>query len=244
MAGSPFSFGGNDARGGDGGASLDDPGDIDGGGNVIDGLAGSGGVGGGSDGRDEFGTVDSRNLGDDFARNVDGSVKLKRDGTPARKRGRRAGASGPNPLRSGRKPTASDDKASVSAIAKSLVGIHGILATITKEELWIISDDEGKTLAVPLVDILGEFDLKPDPRLVKAYHAAQALAIVYGPRLYFMAQKRAQSKPKVEHSRDGKVAFLRPRQRPTEAKPETPPASVPGNVVQDAMDLLHLHGEE
>lgn len=119
--------------------------------------------------------------------------------------------------------------------------VHLGLATATKTPELMITDGEAKLLAKPLADILEELNLKPDPRLEKAFALIVAAASVYGPRVVMI-----QSRLKGERARSSGSGSTVTRPAATApAAPQAPaPAPVMGGPKLTATDMAILAADQ
>lgn len=129
---------------------------------------------------------------------------------PKKKRGRPFGATSAEKileesLGSSTGPTASakpgrksnaKGKTDPNALAKNLIGIHMLVATMTGIGEAQISPDEAQQLAVAVCGVCDEYDLAISGKTGAAIQLFAAAAMVYGPRVFMfkmrMAQARAQ----------------------------------------------------
>lgn len=158
----------------------DQPNGLDGG--AIDPASAAGiGTDGGGIGGDTIGD------GDNYVRNADGTVKRNRDGSPRRKRGRKAGNKNPS-------GNTANLKGSIDALTSMLFVGHTMLAGVTNIRELEIDQEEAKLLANGAVPVLDMFDFAPDPRFVAVFGLLAACGQVYGPRVYLYKMRMQQEK--------------------------------------------------
>lgn len=134
---------------------------------------GSGGDSGGSSGTD------------DFVRDGSGNIKRNKDGSPRRKRGRKAGSSNGG----GSGQAKGDLKGAVDTLSRTLLMLHIGIAGVTKTPEFVLDEEESKMLANATVNVLSEFDIRPNPKAEAIFGLIVAAGTVYGPRFY-MIRKR------------------------------------------------------
>jgi len=138
----------------------------------------------------------------DFARTDDGAIALKRDGTPARKRGRKPGSgAGSQSRKAGNNQ---DLKVAVDSLAAMLGFIHIGIASISKCPEMALDDSEAQNLANATTNVLKEFDYIPDPKIVAISGLVSTAAIIYGPR-YYLIKTRVSGEKK-----EKKAGFVEP----------------------------------
>lgn len=80
-----------------------------------------------------------------------------------------------------------------------IVGVHKLLAALTKQPAVIVTEAEGEALACACADIIEEYGLAMSRRALLWGNLVSAVAIVYGPRVAMaMAvakNKRQENKP-------------------------------------------------
>jgi hypothetical protein len=152
------------------GASPIDPGTLGGTG---------GGTGGGNDG--EF----------DPAIHV-GRDKRNRDGSYTLKRGRKAGSGTGNSNRSHK--ATGDLKGAIDTLSRSLLAVHMGIAAATKTPEMSLDKEESDLLANATVNVLEQFDIRPDPKTEAIFGLIVAAGTVYGPRAYSIQARRARER--------------------------------------------------
>lgn len=161
--------------------SIGASGNHDGGDNFTDPASLSGSGTNGDSGTDS-------GTGDDYDRDASGTVRRNKDGSPRRKRGRKAGTV--------RSPSShsSNLKGSVDALSGVLLIIHAGLAGVTNTPELVIDKEEGDKLASATVPVLDLLDFAPDPRFIAVFGLLAAGAQVYGPRIYLIRHRMQQEK--------------------------------------------------
>lgn len=137
---------------------------------------GSGGTGGGNGGS---------GTDDDFVRDADGNIKRNKDGTPRRKRGRKAGSGNSQSPRK----TGADLKGSIDTLSRTLAMLHLGVAGVTKTPELELDTAEADMLANATVNVLREFDITPDPKTEAIFGLIIAASTVYGPRVYVIRKR-------------------------------------------------------
>lgn len=114
--------------------------------------------------------------------------KQNGDGTWVRRqrafssRSRRGTSTGP-------RPTKAEDTASIDALTQMLMIVHAGLATVTKVRELKLDEDEGKTLATAVGNVMREFDIPIDRKTQAMVGLVVAGASIYGPRLYLYNER-------------------------------------------------------
>lgn len=137
---------------------------------------------------------------DDYARNPDGSIKYKSDGTPARKRGRKSGTGNNAGKRPGNsRASAAQDKQTLNGAVETLAmvigGFHLALASFVKSPEMLLDDSETAALAKSVVNVMAQFDLSPDPRIVAVGGLIATATQIYAPRIWLIKERRKNEKP-------------------------------------------------
>lgn len=74
--------------------------------------------------------------------------------------------------------------------------LHVGIATIGKAPEMELSKDESDLLANATVNVLQEFDIRPDPKTEAVFGLIVACGTVYGPRAFLYRKRKAEeSKP-------------------------------------------------
>jgi hypothetical protein len=85
-------------------------------------------------------------------------------------------------------------KVSPTVLANQLIGIHKILATVTKQPAFEIGDDEASTLAAALIGISEEYDVTISGKTSATIQLIAAFGMVYVPRGLYIIDQRKQKK--------------------------------------------------
>lgn len=125
--------------------------------------------------------------GDRYERNLDGSVKLNRDGSPRRKRGRPKGYTVNGNARSSK--TSSDDVLSVSAISSVLIMVAGTAAAITNHDHWATDEAEVKPLAEATAELEKHYNIPLTPKQLALFNFTLAAGMFIAPRVVLSAQR-------------------------------------------------------
>lgn len=139
----------------------------------------------GSDSGDSGGTG-----GDDFVRDASGNIRRNKDGSPRRKRGRKAGGSnGANPRKE-----KGDLKGAVDTLSRTMMMLHLGLAQASRTPEMALDKEEADLLSNATVNLLSEFDIRPNPKVEATFGLIIAAGSVYGPRFYLINKRRADEK--------------------------------------------------
>ena len=153
---------------------------------------------------DGGGTVDGgdsdRDLGRAASNGEPGSprnpAEFKRGRGRPRKDGSSAGSDSPGASSAGQSTAKSTGKGGakldVDLFAKQLVGWHAMLALATKNPIWIISEGEAKSLASALKDVMMMHSINIDPRTLAYVKLLGVIAMLYGPKFFYLAQEAKQ----------------------------------------------------
>src|SRR5579864_3275057 len=128
--------------------------------------------------------------GDNYARDESGAIKYNKDGTPRKKRGRKSGGKNASASAQGNTPLVNG----IETLANSLMVVHIGIASLTKFDEFALSDTEANTLSKSIVNVMQEFDIAPDPRLVAVTGLITTAGMIYGPRMYNYSEFRAAKK--------------------------------------------------
>lgn len=136
----------------------------------------------------------SDHVEDNFARDENGNVITNKDGSPRKKRGRKAGSSN-----SGKTSARNSQVVNgVETLAQSLMVVHIGIASLTKFDEFALSEIEANNLSKSVVTVMTEFDIAPDPRIVAVTGLVTTAGMIYGPRLYNFSEHRAKIKKEKE----------------------------------------------
>lgn len=149
--------------------------------------------------RSESRTIDGKPVtsidgiaGDNFARDDSGNILRNKDGSPRRKRGRRAGSGNGNSGKSGKGNNSSLNDG-INTLSQTLLIMHQGLANFMKFEDMALSEDESKALAQATVNVMEQFDFAPDPRFTAVAGLVTTASMIYGPRyIVYKAMKKAE----------------------------------------------------
>lgn len=155
---------------------------------------------------DGTGPVDPASIanGDDYRRDDSGNVIYsERTGKPLRKRGRKSGGTGAR-ITAGN----SSLKDSIEMLAQVINIAHVGLAVATKTPELELENKEAETLSKSIVNVLDQFDVKPDPRVTAFVGLITTAGTIYYPRYYLIKERRkTEKKSKVKDATDN-VSFL------------------------------------
>lgn len=144
--------------------------------------------------------IDPADIGSgDIERDEYGNVKLKRDGTPAKRRGRKPGGGGSGG--SAGQPSAvnraSNNKtviAGVETLSQTLLIFHMGLANFMRFKGMELEKSESDALAASLANVMAQFDFAPDPRFTAIAGLVTTGATIYGPRAYLYREEVKEKK--------------------------------------------------
>jgi len=115
--------------------------------------------------------------------------KRNADGSYRRKRGRKSGRGTASKAASG-----SDLKGAVESLSATLVMLHLGIASATKSPEFVIDKEEGDLLSRATVNVLEQYDIRPDPKLQAMFGLIVAAGTVYGPRAFLIQKRRAEER--------------------------------------------------
>ena len=148
-------------------------------------AAGTNGSGGGSDGS----AVERDDTGVAFDASIHVSPdKRNADGSFRRKRGRRAGS------HKSTKKIHTNLESSIEGLTKGLAVFHMALAAATKTPELVLDEDEAKGLATATVNVLDQYDIRPDPKIEAIAALIAVTAATYIPRAAAIKMRREQEK--------------------------------------------------
>lgn len=87
-------------------------------------------------------------------------------------------------------------KTNLGFIEKTLGGIHSILAVVSRDDIWELTDDECKTLAQALGNVQDQYNISIDPKMAAWLELAGVGAAIYGPRVAAKVMMSARNAPK------------------------------------------------
>lgn len=118
-----------------------------------------------------------------------GRDKRNSDGSYRRKRGRKAGSGS-----TGKASAGSDLKGAVESLSATLVMLHLGIASATKSSELVIDKEEADLLSRATVNVLEQYDIRPDPKLQAMFGLIVAAGTVYGPRAFLIQKRRADER--------------------------------------------------
>lgn len=134
------------------------------------------------------GTDDISSGSVDPASGFDDGVTRNKDGSPRKKRGRKAG---PN-------SAAKEKGASVDGIKSAIFSIHLILATTLKVPELALSQEESDAVARAIADVASHYPIAVDPKTMAWINLGMCLGTVYGTRaISYGIRKRTEKKEQV-----------------------------------------------
>ncbi len=159
----------------------------------------------------EFGARPDPGLGgnDRYERNLDGSVKLNRDGTPRRKRGRPKGYTLSGAGSSAK--ASSDDVLSVSAISSVIIMVAGTAAAMTNHDHWATDEAEVKPLAEATAELEKHYNIPLTPKQLALFNFTLAAGMFIAPRVVLSAQR-----VKSENANKAKKSVAQKTQTPSQ----------------------------
>jgi hypothetical protein len=196
--------------------------DFDGG--IGDDTTGAGGdiddAGGGGD------RADTGNRFDGYVRNTDGSVKRNKDGSPRKKRGRKAGVSA-----IGSTKTSSKGAVNLGGVEAILLSIHEMAAAAMHTPELRLESDEANGMAKAIAEVAKHYPTKVDPKTLAWVNLIMAVSVVYFPRIYLIRERHKSEK--AENVAKSPVTFT----SPIVNHPEAQPFASPVNPTQNAGDI-------
>lgn len=157
--------------------------------------------GGAIDGSIDPTTIPGGDSGDErYVTDSSGNILLNRDGSPRRKRGRKPGQR--TGTVGGTQSSAARNnqnlKASVDSLASMIGFAHLALASVSKCPELKLEENESHALANATTNVLREFDMTPDPKVVAIVGLITTASTIYGPRVYLISRRKAEEKEKKE----------------------------------------------
>lgn len=148
-------------------------------------------------GSGESGHIDPATLSgtstDDVARNDDGTVKLKLNGEPARKRGRKSGST--NGTRSAGSASNSQNlKTAIDQLSNMIGFVHIGIANVAKCPEMLLAPQECQALAMATANVMEQFDIRPDPKVTAIVGLLTTAGTIYLPRTYLIQKRRAEER--------------------------------------------------
>lgn len=125
-----------------------------------------------------------------------GEIKTNKDGSPRKKRGRRAGTKAPKEKSSGK------SKGSLDTIANALTGIHWILASWTKIEELTMTEEEAKVIASSINDVVDAFDIPRNEKVEAVVALGVVLSNFYGSKYLSYKARILIERKKAEQARN------------------------------------------
>lgn len=140
---------------------------------------------------------------DEYARNSDGSIKRNKDGSPQRKRGRKAGGS--NSGRSfGQTGNNQNLRDAIDSLASMIGFVHIGIAAVSKCPEIALDDSESKALAGATAKVMEQFDMTPDPRITAVVGLLTTAGTIYVPRYYLITTRLKKER---KEKKDNVVPF-------------------------------------
>lgn len=159
-----------------------------------------------------------------------GRDKRNNDGSYTRKRGRKAG-SGSGGSGSSRK--ASNLADATATLSRTFLMLHLGISAATKTPEMALDQSEADLLAEATVNVLREFDIKPDPKVEAVFGLIIAAGTVYGPRFYLVKMRQ---KTEAAEANVGRTQTYEPERDPKTGEPifDIPitPTVAPGSGTQ------------
>jgi hypothetical protein len=87
----------------------------------------------------------------------------------------------------------------VELFAQQIVGVHSMLAMVTKNPVWIIEPKAAESLAAALLDVMSYHSINVNPATVAYMKLLGICAAIYGPKLLVL--KAAADQRKKEQNR-------------------------------------------
>lgn len=125
-----------------------------------------------------------------YQRNADGSVKRNADGSPRKKRGRKAG--------SGSSGTTSKNPLSVSGIEALLFSTHAILSAALNTPELELEKIESQALAEATANVARHYPTSISAKTIDWCALATCLGLTYGPRVVLVRNRLAKERERKE----------------------------------------------
>lgn len=142
------------------------------------------------------------------AESTEPAIKLNKDGSVPKKRGRKPGTgkSTPEQIEAGgatEKPQKRTSKVSfdVKAMGKQLVGLHALAYAATGIPECAINDQEGEMLAGGVAAVCEQYNLAISGKTGAMLQLFAAAAMVYGPRYVSLQRRMAQARKAHDENR-------------------------------------------
>ena len=136
--------------------------------------------------------------GDEFARDGDGNLIRNKDGSPRKKRGRKAGSgSGSNSKQNGKRNNQTVNDA-VETLSKTLLIVHAGLANFMKFEYMALDENECNDLSSSIVNVMDQFEFTPDPRYTAVVGLISTASMIYAPRYILYRNMQRNKKKKTD----------------------------------------------
>lgn len=128
---------------------------------------------------------------DNYARDANGTVQRNKDGSPRKKRGRKAGSGSNNQKKS---------KADISGLEKILFSAHLMAATAFKTPELILDEKEASMLAAAAQSVQDFYEVEASAEIMLWVNVIGVCGAIYGPRLIAaFARKKKETKNKPEN---------------------------------------------
>lgn len=147
---------------------------------------------------------------DKYQTDKNGNIVLKADGTPALKRGRKAGSTNSETKTETKKQTSAkkDKSTGTEMLAAQFQILNTGIAFITRFDDFKLEDAEAMQMAEATANVLEQFDYTPDPKIAAVLGLVTTTSMIYGPRVYLYrkdlekrAAKRKEPKQESEPAR-------------------------------------------
>lgn len=80
----------------------------------------------------------------------------------------------------------------VDALAMQLIGMHLIASKLLRAPELVIGEPEAKTLAKAIKAVMAQYSINISPKAMAFYQLMAAASVVYGPRAFMIANRKAQ----------------------------------------------------
>jgi hypothetical protein len=87
------------------------------------------------------------------------------------------------------------NKPAEKIFAQQLVGIHKIIGIVTRQpDLWMITNEQGAALSDAILEVMNQYKIKPNPKMVAWGNLIGVCSIVYGTKVIMYKAIVAQRK--------------------------------------------------
>jgi hypothetical protein len=89
----------------------------------------------------------------------------------------------------------------VDGLAMQLVVMHAVLAKALKAPELAVDMDGARTLAKGIKGMMAQYSVNISPKMLAFYQLMGACAVVYGPRLFLIADRKSKERAAIDEAR-------------------------------------------